>query len=95
MIRFRRKGFIFVVSGQDEDIKYDWLYKIAYIIYHRYDLCDTVVVPVCNKLEMIVRDELPVYLLMVKSLLMQFFIQLRLNKTSISTKSDLECLHSR
>ena len=59
MIKFyKSKGFIFVVSGQDEDIKYDWLYKIAYIIYHRYDLCDTVVVAVCNSiLKMIVRDE--------------------------------------
>ena len=85
-----------LVSGQDEDIKYDWLYKIAYIIYHRYDLCDTVavVVAVCNTLEMIVRDEVPVLINGNKSF-DAVFIQFWLNKTSISTKSDLECLHSR
>ena len=85
-----------LVCGQDQDIKYDWLYKIAYIIYHRYDLCDTVavVVAVCNTLEMIVRDEVPV-LINGKKSFDAVFIQFWLNKTSISTKSDLECLHSR
>ena len=52
------------------------------------------VVAVCNTLEMIVRDEVPV-LINGKKSFDAVFIQFWLNKTSISTKSDLECLHSR
>ena len=59
------------VSSEDQDIKYDWLYQIAYIIYHIYDLCDSVALPVCNTLEMIVRDEVSVFISI--NLLMHFY----------------------